>query len=120
MAWLFLIIASLFEIAWAVTLKQSHGFTRLWPSLWSFFFMAGGVCLLSFAMKTLPAGTAYAAWTGIGTCGVTIVGILLLGESSSVLRICFIALIVAGVIGLKVTTPTNEPNIDSPMAREEP
>jgi len=104
MAWLLVVLAGLFEIGMAVTLKASDGFTRLSASL------AFGVCgvvsfsLLATALKTLPVGTAYAVWTGIGAAGTALLGIAVLGESASVLRVASIALIVAGVIGLKVAT----------------
>lgn len=104
MAWLLVVLAGLFEIGMAVTLKASDGFTRLSASV------AFGVCslvsfsLLATALKTLPVGTAYAVWTGIGAAGTALLGIAVLGESASVLRVASIALIVAGVIGLKVAT----------------
>ncbi|MBE1491219.1 DMT family transporter [Plantactinospora soyae] len=101
MAWLLLIIAGLLEIVWALALKQAEGFTRLWPSL-----LAGGTALLSFgllslALRDLPVGTAYAVWVGVGAVGVTIAGIVALGESLSPQRLLFVALIAVGIIGLK-------------------
>ena len=104
MAWLFLIVAGIFEIGFALGLKYSEGFTRLWPTLG--FMVSGGISfyLLSVAMKTLPVGTAYAVWTGIGAAGTAVLGILLLRESSDVFRVISIALIVAGVVGLRLSS----------------
>ena len=104
MAWIFLIVAGLFEIGFALGLKYSEGFTRLWPTLG--FMVSGGVSfyLLSVAMKTLPVGTAYAVWTGIGAAGTAVLGILLLRESGDVFRVISIALIVAGVVGLRLSS----------------
>ncbi len=104
MAWLFLIVAGLFEIGFALGLKYSEGFTRLWPTLG--FLVSGGISfyLLSVAMRTLPVGTAYAVWTGIGAAGTAVLGILLLEESGDVFRVVSIALIVAGVIGLRLSS----------------
>ena len=102
MTWILLFVAGLFEIGFALGLKYSEGFSRLLPTLGML--GAGGLSfyLLSTAMKTLPAGTAYAVWTGIGAAGTAVVGILLLGESSSPLRLASLAFIVAGVIGLRL------------------
>ncbi len=102
MTWILLFVAGLFEIGFAIGLKYSEGFSRLWPTLGMV--LAGGLSfyLLSTAMKSLPAGTAYAVWTGIGAAGTAAFGILLLGESASPLRIASLALIVAGVIGLRL------------------
>ncbi|MGB3633865.1 MAG: quaternary ammonium compound efflux SMR transporter SugE [Rubrobacteraceae bacterium] len=104
MAWLLLIVAGFFEIGFALGLKYSEGFTRLWPTL--VMAASGGVSfyLLSVAMKTLPVGTAYAVWTGIGAAGTAILGILLLRESGDVFRVISIALIVAGVVGLRLSS----------------
>lgn len=104
MAWLYLIFAGIFEIGFALSLKFSEGFTRLWPTLGMA--ASGGVSfyLLSVAMKTLPVGTAYAVWTGIGAAGTAVLGILLLEESSDVLRVISIALIVSGVVGLRLSS----------------
>lgn len=101
MAWLALFIAGLFEIAWAVGMKYTEGFTRLWPSIGTFAAMAVSVFLLGFAMKTLPLGTAYAVWTGIGTAGTVIVGMILFHEPATALRLGAIGLIVIGGVGLK-------------------
>lgn len=102
MAWVYLIIAALFECGWAIGLKYTDGFTRLWPSLFTIVAMIVSFELLSLAMKTIPVGTAYAIWTGIGAVGVAILGMVLFGESKDIARILCIVLIVAGVIGLKL------------------
>ena len=102
MAWLCLVIAGLLEIGWAVGLKFSHGFSRLGPTILTFFFLGSSFFLLARAMKTLPLGTAYAVWTGIGTVGAAVLGIVIFGEAASLYRICFIFLILIGIIGLKL------------------
>ena len=104
MAWLVLVIAGLLEVVWAVGLKYTHGFTRLAPSIMTITAMVISIVLLSWSMKTLPTGTAYAVWTGIGAVGAAITGIVLLGESASAARIVSLLLIVAGIIGLKIST----------------
>ena len=104
MSWIILVIAGLLEVVWAIGLKYTHGFTRLMPSLITVTAMVVSIALLSWAMRTLPVGTAYAVWTGIGAVGAAITGILLLGESASLARIASLALIVAGIIGLKLST----------------
>ena len=101
MDWLFLFFAGLLETVWAVGLKYTDGFSRLWPSIGTLAAMAVSVWLLSIAMKTLPLGTAYAVWTGIGAVGAVITGIILFGESIAFFRLFSVALIVAGLIGLK-------------------
>jgi len=105
MNWAILIIAGVLEIIWAIGLKYTEGFTRLWPSVVTISAMAASLLLLSIAMRTLPVGTAYAVWVGIGAVGAATFGILLLGEPANMARIFSIALILAGVIGLKVTSP---------------
>lgn len=102
MAWVYLFVAGLFEIGWAVGLKYTEGFTRLWPSLWTAGSMVVSVILLGIALKTLPVGTGYAVWTGIGAVGTAILGIVLFSEPATALRIASIALIVAGIVGLKL------------------
>ncbi|MCD1127626.1 quaternary ammonium compound efflux SMR transporter SugE [Jinshanibacter sp. LJY008] len=104
MAWIILFIAGLLEVVWAIGLKYSHGFTRLTPSIITAVAMAASVFLLANAMKTLPVGTAYAVWTGIGAVGAAITGIVLLGESASVMRIISLCLIIGGIIGLKFSS----------------
>ena len=105
MTWIILFIAGLLEIAWAVGLKYTHGFTRLGPSVFTVAAMSGSVFLLGLAMRSLPLGTAYAVWTGIGTVGTAIAGMVMLGEPAGALRLGCIALIVAGILGLKLLTP---------------
>jgi quaternary ammonium compound-resistance protein SugE len=105
MAWIILGIAGLFEIGWAVGLKYTHGFTRLVPSVLTVVSMAVSVALLGLSLKTLPLGTAYAVWTGIGSIGTALLGIWLFGESASPVRLACIGLIVAGLVGLKLVSP---------------
>lgn len=105
MPWLTLILAGLFEIGWAIGLKYTEGFTRLGPTLGTVAAMVISLFLLGLAMKGLPVGTAYAVWTGIGTVGTVILGIVLFGESAAIERLACITLIVAGIIGLKLVTP---------------
>ena len=102
MAWIILIGAGLLEIVWAIALKFADGFTRFWPSAIGLAAAVTSFVLLSVALKSLPVGTAYAVWVGIGAFGVAIVGMLALGESASVLRLIFLVLILAGIIGLKM------------------
>ena len=104
MSWIILFIAGLLEVVWAIGLKYTHGFTRLTPSVITVSAMIVSIVLLSWAMRSLPVGTAYAVWTGIGAVGAAITGILLLGESASLARIASLPLIVAGIIGLKLST----------------
>lgn len=105
MSWVILFFAGLFEIGWAVGLKQTDGFTRPIPTALTVGSMIVSLALLGFALKSLPLGTAYAVWTGIGTVGTVILGIWLYGESADILRLGCIALIVAGILGLKLITP---------------
>lgn len=104
MAWGYLAIAGLFEIAWAIGLKYSDGFSKLVPSVLTALAMAVSVWMLSLAMKTIPVGTAYAVWTGIGAVGVAILGMVLFGESREILRMIFLFLIVTGIVGLKLVS----------------
>lgn len=105
MAWLILVVAGLFEIGWAIGLKYTEGFTRLMPTIWTIGAMVISFLLLGVAMKTLPAGTAYGVWVGIGTVGTVMLGALLLGEPASATRFLFVLLIIIGIAGLKATTP---------------
>ncbi|NWG25009.1 MAG: quaternary ammonium compound efflux SMR transporter SugE [Pseudorhodoplanes sp.] len=104
MAWIILFIAGLFETGWAIGLKYTDGFTRLWPSVWTVTAMIVSIVLLGLALKSLPVGTAYAVWTGIGAVGTVILGIVLFGEPATAARLSCIALIVAGIVGLKFVT----------------
>ncbi len=104
MAWLYLLIAGLLEVGWAVGLKYTEGFTRLLPSVLTLASMTASVGLLALALKTLPMGTAYAIWTGIGAVGAAILGIILFGDPAHAPRLICIGLIVAGVIGLKIVS----------------
>ena len=104
MAWLYLLIAGLFEVAWAIGLKYTDGFTRLIPSIWTVVSMGVSFLFLSLALKTLPVGTAYAVWTGIGAVGVAILGMVLFAEPAHALRLGCIGLIVGGIVGLKLVT----------------
>ena len=103
MAWLYLFLAGLFEVGWAIGLKYTEGFSRLFPSLLTVAAMAVSLALLGLALKSLPVGTAYAVWTGIGTVGTVILGIVLLAEPATAVRLGCIALIIAGIAGLKLT-----------------
>lgn len=105
MAWTYLIIAGLLEIGWAVGLKYTEGFSKLWPSVATIGTMIASFALLSVALKTIPVGTGYAVWTGIGAAGTAIVGMIFLGESREVLRMLCLVLIIAGVVGLKFASP---------------
>jgi quaternary ammonium compound-resistance protein SugE len=102
MAWVVLVVAGLFEIGWAVGLKYTEGFTRLWPTVWTAVSLVLSMGLLGLALRTLPLGTAYAVWTGIGTVGTALLGILLFREPATAARLVCIALIVAGILGLKL------------------
>jgi len=103
-AWIFLIAAGLCEIGWLFSLKQSEGFSRLWPSLVTVIVATLSLYLLSLALKSIPAGTAYAIWTGIGTAGTAIVGIIIFNEPRDAMRIVSILLIISGIIGLKFSS----------------
>lgn len=105
MNWIFLAIAGLLEIAWAIGLKYTEGWTRLVPSLITGVLMIASFYFLSLAVKTLPIGTAYAVWTGIGTVGAAILGMFLFDEPRDIVRLLCIALIIAGIAGLKITSP---------------
>jgi quaternary ammonium compound-resistance protein SugE len=102
MHWIILFIAGLFEVAWAIGLKYTDGFSKLWPSVFTIVCMLVSMGLLAYAVKYLPVGTAYAIWTGIGAVGTAILGIILFNESKELVRIFFIFLIVVGIVGLKI------------------
>ena len=104
MAWGILFLAGLFEVAWAIGLKYSHGLTRLWPTVGTVLAMALSVWLLGLALKSLPLGTAYSIWVGIGAVGTVVLGIVLFGESASAARLISVALIIGGIIGLKLAS----------------
>jgi quaternary ammonium compound-resistance protein SugE len=104
MAWFILIIAGLFETVWAVALKYSEGFTRLWPTVITAVAMIISLYLLAISLKTLPLGTAYTIWTGIGALGTVIYGIMVFGESKDLLKLIFIMMILGGIVGLKVVS----------------
>ena len=105
MAWVTLVVAGLFEIGWAIGLKYTEGFTRPWPTVWTVLSMIISLWLLGIAMKSLPVGTAYSVWVGVGAVGTVILGIALLGEPANAPRLISVALIIAGIMGLKFATP---------------
>lgn len=105
MAWIYLFIAGLLEIGWAIGLKHTEGFTKLWPSVGTVLAMVASFTLLAEALKTIPMGTGYAVWTGIGAAGTAVIGMLFLGESRELMRIISLLLIVAGVVGLRFGSP---------------
>ena len=105
MAWIILFVAGLFEVGWAVGLKYTEGFTRLWPSVGTGVSLVLSMALLGWALKTLPLGTAYAVWTGIGAVGTALFGILVLKEPATAARLVCLCLIVAGILGLKLFSP---------------
>lgn len=100
-----LIVAGLFEVGWAIGLKYTDGFTRLWPTVWTVFAMIISLWLLGIAVKALPVGTAYSVWVGVGAVGTVALGIVLLGEPVNAARLISVGLIIAGIIGLKLATP---------------
>ena len=102
MCWIFLGLAGILEVVWALALKYSDGFSRLWPSVITILALVGSFWLLALAMRQLPVGTAYAVWTGIGAVGAALVGIVVLGESASLMRVAGIAFIVVGIVLLKL------------------
>ena len=105
MDWIVLLLAGLFETGWAIGLKFTDGFTRLWPTLWTGLAMIISLALLGIALKTLPVGTAYSVWVGVGAVGTVILGIVLLEEPATAARLVSVALIIIGIIGLKLATP---------------
>jgi quaternary ammonium compound-resistance protein SugE len=106
MAWVLLVIAGLLEVGWAIGLKYTEGFTKVWPSVLTLTVMTASVVLLAIAMKSLPVGTSYAIWVGVGAVGTAILGIILFGEPANAGRLFSLGLIVAGIVGLKLATPT--------------
>ena len=104
MAWFFLFVAGLLEVGWAIGLKYTEGFSRLWPSVWTIAAMILSLAFLGLALKALPVGTAYAVWTGIGAIGTVILGIYLFNEPATAARLACIGLILAGIVGLKLVT----------------
>jgi quaternary ammonium compound-resistance protein SugE len=104
-AWVLLLVAGLLEVGWAIGLKYTDGFSKFWPSAITLAAMTGSVVLLGIAMKSLPVGTAYAVWVGVGAVGTAILGIVLLGEAANAGRLVSLGLIVAGIVGLKLATP---------------
>lgn len=105
MAWIYLLVAGLMEVGWAIGLKYTDGFSRLWPTVGTVAAMVISIAFLGLALRTLPVGTAYAVWTGIGAVGVALLGIVLFGESAAIARLACIGLILAGIVGLKLVTP---------------
>lgn len=105
MAWFLLVLAGLFEVGWAIGLKYTDGFTRLWPTVGTVAAMIISLGLLGLAMKSLPVGTSYAVWVGVGAVGTAILGIVLLGEPANTGRLVSLGLIVAGIVGLKLSSP---------------
>lgn len=119
MAWIILIVAGIFEIGWAIGLKYTDGFTRLWPTVFTVLSMIISLGLLGLAMKSLPVGTAYAVWVGVGAIGTVVLGILLFGESASMARIVSVSLIFAGIVGLKLAASAEQGGADQAVTRAE-
>jgi quaternary ammonium compound-resistance protein SugE len=107
MAWMLLVLAGLLEVGWAIGLKYTEGFTRFWPSVGTLAAMVASVLLLGVAMKSLPVGTSYAVWVGVGAVGTALLGIVLFGEAANAGRLVSLVLIVAGIVGLKLATPVS-------------
>jgi quaternary ammonium compound-resistance protein SugE len=105
MPWLLLVLAGLFEVGWAIGLKYTNGFTRPWPTIVTVLAMVASLGLLGIAMKSLPVGTSYAVWVGVGAVGTAVMGIVLLGEVANAGRLISLGLIIAGIVGLKIATP---------------
>ena len=104
MGWFYLCVAGLLEIGWAIGLKYTEGFSRLWPSVWTMLAMIGSLYFLALALRTIPVGTGYAVWTGIGAVGTALLGIVLFAESTALPRLASLALIVLGILGLKASS----------------
>lgn len=120
MAWIYLLIAGILEIGWAIGMKYTNGFSRLWPSLATVACMIVSFVFLGLALKSIPVGTGYAVWTGIGAAGTALLGMVLFGESREMGRIICIGLIVAGVVGLKFVSNRNPTPAESPVASQPP
>ena len=105
MDWIILVLAGLFEVGWAIGLKYTEGFTRLWPTVWTILAMLVSLWLLGIAMKSLPIGTAYSVWVGVGAAGTVILGIALFNEPVNAFRLVSVGLIIAGIVGLRLATP---------------
>ncbi len=105
MDWIILVLAGLFEVGWAIGLKYTEGFTRLWPTVWTVLAMLVSLWLLGIAMKSLPIGTAYSVWVGVGAAGTVILGIALFNEPANAFRLISVGLIIAGIVGLRMATP---------------
>jgi quaternary ammonium compound-resistance protein SugE len=105
MAWIIVVVAGLFEVGWAIGLKYTHGFTRPWPTVWTAVSMLISLWLLGIAMKSLPVGTAYSVWVGVGAVGTVILGIVLFDEPANAARVISVSLIIAGIVGLKLASP---------------
>ncbi len=105
MDWIILVLAGLFEVGWAIGLKYTEGFTRLWPTVWTILAMLVSLWLLGIAMKSLPIGTAYSVWVGVGAAGTVILGIALFNEPANAFRLVSVGLIIAGIVGLRLATP---------------
>lgn len=110
-AWILLILAGLFETGWAIGLKYTHGFTRLWPTVWTAVALFISMVLLARAVRDLPIGTAYAVWVGIGALGAAVLGIALFHESASPGRLFFLGMLLVSIIGLKWTSPHGQPDL---------
>jgi quaternary ammonium compound-resistance protein SugE len=119
MAWVVLFVAGLFEVGWAVAFKYTEGFTRLWPTVAAGAALVVSMALLGIALKTLPLGTAYAVWTGIGAIGTVVLGIVLFGESASALRLACVGLILAGIVGLKLVPDRPRGSVEEDVVAEE-
>lgn len=104
MAWIYVVVAGLLEVAWSIGMKYTHGFTRLWPSVFTGAGIVASMLLLAHAAKTLPIGTAYGVWVGIGAAGAAVLGMVVLGEPATAARIFFVSLLVVAIVGLKLTS----------------
>lgn len=119
MAWIILIVAGIFEVGWAIGLKYTEGFTRLWPTVFTIASMIFSLGLLGLAMRSLPVGSAYAVWVGVGAIGTVLLGIILFGEPATTARLLSVSLILAGIVGLKLATPAGQDTRDQAPATVE-